>query len=63
VSFRENIGVVSLTITRWPFQHAEACRQGRTFTPPGGTSPAQREQDWLGRLELGPLARLEVAPP
>jgi hypothetical protein len=33
------IGVVSLTITRWPSPRAQARRQGRLLTPPDGTPP------------------------
>lgn len=40
VSFRENHWrVVSLSVTRWPSQHAQARRQDRLLTPQAGTSP------------------------
>jgi transcriptional regulator len=39
VSFRENIGVVSLTITRWPVWRAQARRQGRYLHHHRGRHP------------------------
>src|SRR6185437_5124592 len=39
VSFREDIAVVSLTITRWPCHVPEARRQDRLLTPLQETPP------------------------
>jgi integrase len=55
------IGVVSLTITRWPHLRAQARRQGRiTYTTGGDATSAQHIRPALGSIRLDKLSPTDV---